>query len=195
MNLHSRRQRFTTLLATPRCVYPASIFDPISARIAEDLEFEVAMFAGSVASMTVTGFPDLMGLTLTEFAQQIYRISRAADVSLLVDADDGYGNAINVMRTVEELESAGVSALTIEDTALPQPYGLDGKPTMVSVDEGVGKMRAALEARCEPNLAIIGPDQRTGDCQPRRGHHPSSRLHRSPGLMRCSPSGWKPAPS
>ena len=156
MNLYLRRQRFTTLLATPKCVYPASIFDPISARIAEDLEFEVAMFAGSVASMTVTGFPDLMGLTLTEFAQQIYRISRAADVSLLVDADDGYGNAINVMRTVEELESAGVSALTIEDTALPQPYGLDGKPSMVSVDEGVGKMRAALEARSEPNLSIIG---------------------------------------
>lgn len=156
MHLKSRRERFRALLESPRCVYPASVFDPLSARIAEDLEFEVGMFAGSVASMTVTGSPDLMGLTLTEFAQQIYRISRAGDLSLLVDADDGYGNAINVMRTVEELETAGVSALTIEDTALPQPFGFDGKPTLVSLDEGVGKMKAALEARCQPEVVIVG---------------------------------------
>ena len=80
MDLRPRRKRFRTLLEGDRCVYSASIFDPISARIAANLEFEVGMFAGSVASMTVTGAPDLMGLTLTEFAQQIYRISRAADL-------------------------------------------------------------------------------------------------------------------
>ena len=156
MNLRQRRERLRTLLSSDRCVNTASVFDPISARIAADLDFEVGMFAGSVASMTVTGSPDLMGLTLTEFAQQIYRISRAADLALLVDADDGYGNSINVMRTVEELETAGVSALSIEDTDLPQPYGLDGKLTMISMEEGVGKMRAALAARSDPDLVIVG---------------------------------------
>ena len=73
-----------------------------------------------------------------------------------MDADDGYGNAINVMRTVEECEAAGVAALTIEDTALPQPYGLDGKMTMVSLEEGIGKMRAGLAARSDPNLVVLG---------------------------------------
>ena len=71
------------------------------------------MFAGSIASATVLGAPDLIVLTLSEFAQQIHRICRAGDLSLMVDADHGYGNALNVRRTVEELETAGVSALTI----------------------------------------------------------------------------------
>src|ERR1700692_2900092 len=85
--------------------------------------FEIGMFAGSVASFTVLGAPDLIVLTLTEFAEQAYRICRAGSLPLLVDADHGYGNALNVMRTVEELETAGVAALCIEDTVLPRTYG------------------------------------------------------------------------
>lgn len=156
MNIKPRRQRFKDLLSGNQCVYTGSVFDPISARIAEDLGFEVGMFAGSVASMTVTGAPDLMGLTLTEFAQQIYRITRAGDLSLLVDADDGYGNAINVMRTVTELENAGVAALTLEDTVLPPPFGANGETRLTSMEEGVGRMKAALEARTDPDLVIVG---------------------------------------
>ena len=85
-------------LRGPRCIYPGSVFDAISARIAEDLGFEAGMFAGSIASFTVLGAPDIVMLTLTEFAQQAYRINRAGKLPLLVDADHGYGNALNVKR-------------------------------------------------------------------------------------------------
>jgi carboxyvinyl-carboxyphosphonate phosphorylmutase len=132
------------------------VFDPISARVAEDLGFEVGMFAGSIASLTVLGAPDIIALTLTEFADQAYRICRAGNLPLLCDADHGYGNAINVMRTVEELETAGVAALSIEDTALPQPFGSKGKAQLTSIEEGVGKMRAALQARRDSDLVIAG---------------------------------------
>ena len=151
-----RRSRLRAVLSGNQCVHPGSVFDPISARIAEDLGFEVGMFAGSIASFTVLGAPDIIVLTLSEFADQAHRICRAGNLPLLCDADHGYGNALNVMRTVEELETAGVAALSIEDTALPQPFGSQGKPQLLSVEEGVGKMRAALEARRDPDLAICG---------------------------------------
>ena len=114
------------------------------------------MFAGSVASMTVLGAPDAIVLTLTEFADQAHRICRAGNLPLLVDADHGYGNALNVKRTVEELETAGVAALSIEDTALPQPFGAADEARLISVEEGVGKMRAAIAGRRDPNLVIAG---------------------------------------
>ncbi|HVY56719.1 MAG TPA: isocitrate lyase/PEP mutase family protein [Xanthobacteraceae bacterium] len=156
MQWTERRRKFRALLAGERCIYPASVFDPISARIAEDLGFEAGMFAGSIASMTVLGAPDLVVLTLSEFAQQIHRICRASSLPLMVDADHGYGNALNVMRTVEELETVGLCAMTIEDTLLPPTYGGGGKGQLISVEEGVGKMRAALAARRDPNLVIVG---------------------------------------
>ncbi len=159
MRWTERRERFREILAGHRCVQPGSVFDPISARIAEDLGFEVGMLAGSVASMTVLGAPDLIVLTLSEFADQAHRICRAGNLPLLVDADHGYGNALNVKRTVEELETAGVAALTIEDTALPQRFGAIGEKQLISVEEGVGKMRAAIEGRQDPGLVIAG---RTG---------------------------------
>ena len=71
------------------------------------------------------GAPDLVLLTLTEFADQAYRVNRAGNLPLMVDADHGYGNALNVMRTVEELETAGVGGLTIEDTVLPHALRRD----------------------------------------------------------------------
>ena len=156
MELTQRRLNYRSILEGDVCVHPASVFDPISARIAEDLGFEIGMFAGSIASFTVLGDPDLIILTLTEFAQQIHRICRAGNLSLMVDADHGYGNALNVRRTVEELETAGVSCLTIEDTVLPIAYGHPKGGELISLDEGVGKMKAALSARQDPNLVVAG---------------------------------------
>jgi oxaloacetate decarboxylase len=155
MHWIDRRKRFRALLAGQRCVHPGSVYDAISARIAEDLGFEVGMFAGSVASMAVLGAPDLIVLTLSEFAAQAYRINRAGNLCLLVDADHGYGNALSVKRTVEELETAGVCALSIEDTELPQPFDA-AKPRLVGLAEGVGKMKAALAGRQDPALCIAG---------------------------------------
>ena len=156
MNWTERRERFRAQIATDKCVHPGSVYDAMSARIAEDLGFEIGMFAGSVASLAVLGAPDHIVLTLSEFADQAYRICRAGNLALLVDADHGYGNALNVMRTVQELETAGVAALSIEDTELPQPFGQLGKTRLLSIEEGVGKMKAALAGRQDRNLVIAG---------------------------------------
>ena len=157
MLLAERRARYRRVLAGNACVHPASVFDPISARLAESLGFEIGMFAGSIASGTVLGAPDWVVLTLTEFAEQIHRITRAGTLSLMVDADHGYGNALNVMRTVEELEHSGVSGMSIEDTALPTPFGQpEGTDTLISLDEMTGKLKAAVAARRDPSTVILG---------------------------------------
>ena len=156
MRFDNRRKKFRSILNGDRCVYPGSVFDPISSRIAEDIGFEVGMFAGSIASFTVLGAPDVIVLTLSEFAQQAQRINRSSELPLMVDADHGYGNALNVKRTVVELEMAGVSGMSIEDTELPQPFGSVGHTKLLSISEGVGKMKAALDGRQDPNLVIAG---------------------------------------
>ena len=156
MDWKPRRERFRAMLEGAACVHPASVFDPMSVRIAEDLGYEIGMLSGSVASLIVLGAPDLVLLTLTEFAGQAFRINRAAELPLMTDADHGYGNALNVKRTVEELESAGVCGLSIEDTLLPAPFGAPDKPQLLSIEEGVGKMRAALAGRQDKRLVIVG---------------------------------------
>ena len=165
MTFRKRRDALRLILTGSRCIRPGSVYDAISIRIAEDLGFEAGMFGGSVASLAVLGDPDVTLITLTELAEQMRRMSRAASLPVLVDADHGYGNALNVRRTVQELEMAGAAGLTIEDTLLPQAYGAQ-EPQLISVEEGVGKMKAALDARTDPALVIMG---RTGT----RGGGPS----------------------
>src|SRR4051794_28134302 len=158
MAFRSRREKLRSILSGGICVHPGSVYDAISIRIAEDLGFEVGMFGGSVASLAVLGDPDIILITLSELAEQMRRMSRAAALPVLVDADHGYGNALNVRRTVQELETAGAAGLTIEDTLLPQAFG-QSKTQLISLQEGVGKMKAALDARDDPSLVIVG---RTG---------------------------------
>jgi carboxyvinyl-carboxyphosphonate phosphorylmutase len=158
MAFRKRRENLRAILSGSACIRPGSVYDAISVRIAEDLGFEVGMFGGSVASLAVLGEPDITLITLTELAEQMRRMSRAAVLPVLVDADHGYGNALNVRRTVQELEAAGAAGLTIEDTLLPQAFG-QARTQLISLEEGVGKMKAALDARGDPSLVIIG---RTG---------------------------------
>ena len=158
MNFRQRREKLRSVLTGPSCIRPGSVYDAISIRIAEDLGFEVGMFGGSVASLAVLGDPDIALITLTELAEQMRRMSRAASLPVLVDADHGYGNGLNVRRTVQELEVAGAAGLTIEDTLLPQAFG-EAKTQLISREEGVGKMKAALDGRSESSLVIMG---RTG---------------------------------
>jgi carboxyvinyl-carboxyphosphonate phosphorylmutase len=153
-----RRDGLRAVLSGDRCVRPGSVYDAISVRIAEDLGFEVGMFGGSAASLAILGDPDIALITLSELAEQMRRMSRAGDLPVLVDADHGYGNALNVRRTVEELEAAGAAGLTIEDTLLPQAFG-EAKPQLIPAEEGLGKITAALDARRDPALVIVG---RTG---------------------------------
>jgi len=151
-----RRDRFRAILSGRDCVRPASVFDPLSARIAEHLGFEIGLFAGSMASLTILGAPDLVLLTASELVQQAQRICRATNIPLLVDGDHGYGNALNVARTIEELANVGVAAATIEDTILPAPFGGAGNNALISLEEGAGKMRAAVAARPDKSFVVIG---------------------------------------
>ena len=158
MTFQKRRETLRAILSGPACIRPSSVYDAISIRIAEDLGFEVGMFGGSVASLAVLGDPDVALITLTELAEQMRRMSRASALPVLVDADHGYGNALNVRRAIEELEAAGAAGLTIEDTLLPQAFG-ETQTQLISLEEGVGKVKAALDARQDASLVIVG---RTG---------------------------------
>ena len=158
MAFRSRREKLRSILSGPACIHPGSVYDAISIRIADDLGFPLGMFGGSVASLAVLGDPDITLITLTELAEQMRRMSRASALPVLVDADHGYGNALNVRRTVQELETAGAAGRTIEDTLLPAAFG-EAKTQLISLEEGVGKMKAALSGRSDPSLVIMG---RTG---------------------------------
>jgi oxaloacetate decarboxylase len=158
MAFRKRREALRSILTGSVLIRPGSVYDATSIRIAEDLGFELGMFGGSVASLAVLGDPDIALITLTEIAEQMRRMSRASALPVLVDADHGYGNAMNVRRTIEELETAGAAGLTIEDTLLPQAFG-QAKPQLISLEEGVGKMKAAVDARRDSSLVVIG---RTG---------------------------------
>ena len=166
MTFRKRREALRAILTGSVCIRAGSVYDPVSARIAEDLGFELGMFGGSVASLAILGDPDITLITLTELAEQMRRMSRASSLPVLVDADHGYGNALNVRRTVQELEAAGAAGLTIEDTLLPQAFGV-AEPQLISLEEGVGKMKAALDGRSDAALVVMG---RTGT----RGGGPSA---------------------
>src|SRR3982750_3889829 len=158
MAFRRRREALRSIFWGSTCIRPGSVYDAISVRIAADLGFELGMLGGSVASLAILGDPDVALITLTELAEQMRRISRAAALPVLVDADHGYGNALNVRRTVQELEAAGAAGLTIEDTLLPQAFGRSATQ-LIPLEEGVGKMKAALDGRGDPSLVIMG---RTG---------------------------------
>lgn len=154
----ARREAFRAVLAGNAVIRPGSVYDAVSARIAHDLGFEIGILGGSAASLAILAEPDLVLITLSELSEQVRRITRAAGLPLLVDADHGYGNALNVLRTVQELETAGAAALTIEDTLLPQAYG-EAHTQLITIDEGIGKLKAARAGRSDPSLVIFG---RTG---------------------------------
>ena len=152
-----QRKRFRAILSGSQCLSPASVYDPLSARVAESVGYQLGILAGSVASNTTLAAPDLIVLTLTDFAGQVRRMMRVSNLSLLVDADHGYGNALNVMRTVQELEHAGVSAMSIEDTSLPIRFGQpEGTDELISTEEMLGKLKAAVAARRDPATVIAG---------------------------------------
>jgi len=154
MNWTPRRQRFRQILQGTDCITPVTVFDPLSARMVEDLGGQVGMLAGSVAAMAILGAPDKMLITASEFAEMALRICRAGDLAVIADADHGYGNAMNVQRTIRELDHAGLAAITIEDTDLPQPFG-SVNAQLLSIEEGTGKMRAAVAGRVDPDLVIL----------------------------------------
>ena len=134
------------LLSNGEAVPVAGVFNPLSALIAEDVGFQALYFSGAAFSASL-GIPDIGLFTLDELASAVRWVTRATDLPLIVDADTGFGEAINTYRTVKELEAAGAAAIQIEDQVMPKRCGhLDGKQ-VVEPDEFCAKIRAASQAR------------------------------------------------
>src|SRR4030095_4594092 len=158
-SISSARERFRDLLVRPTCTLAANIFDPLSARIAHLLDYEVCFLSGSVGKAANLGVPDMVLSNMSDVVDHCRRITRIADVSLMVDAEDGFGNAVNAIPTVKELEAAGVSAIEIEDNVVPKQFNVR-HPGLVSTAEQVGKLKAAVAARRDPTTVIVA---RTSD--------------------------------
>jgi len=148
------RERFRHVMSRPTCTVAANIFDPLSARIAHMLDYEVCFLSGSVGKVANLGVPDIVLYNMSDAVDHCRRITRMADVSLMVDGEDGFGNAVNVVRTVKELEAAGVSAIEIEDNVAPVRFNA-ADPGLYSKAEQVGKLEAAVAARTDPTTVIV----------------------------------------
>ncbi|RPI44114.1 MAG: isocitrate lyase/PEP mutase family protein, partial [Betaproteobacteria bacterium] len=155
MTPSDKRNRLRAILKGDVCKFPATVWDALSARVAEAAGYECGILSGAICAATVLGAPDHALHTLSEFAGQVRCITRASDLSLFADADQGYGNALNVMRTVEELEHAGLAGLSIEDLVMPAHFGRQGAPELIGVPEAIGKLTAALAARRDASLVIV----------------------------------------
>lgn len=151
----SVRKKLRELLSRNRLLLAPGAFDGLSARMVEEAGFEaVYLSGGSVAHST--GVPDLGLMTMSEVIERASQVVSAVQIPVIADADTGYGNALNVVRTVREFERTGVAAIHIEDQVTPKRCGhLEGKE-VIPLSEMENKLRAALEARSDPHFAIIG---------------------------------------
>ena len=148
------RERFRTVLSRPDCTLAANIFDPLSARIAHMLDYEVCFLSGPVHKVANLAVPDIVLVNMSDLVDVCRRITRIADVSLMHDGEDGFGNAVNVVRSVKELEAAGVSAIEIEDAIPPARFNQEALG-LYSQAEQVGKLEAAVAARTDPLTVIV----------------------------------------
>ncbi len=149
------RAALRRMLAEPDVLVLPGVYDALSASLAARSGFRGAYMTGAGVSMSLIGHPDLGFTTLTEMAGQVGRITAVLDVPLVADADTGFGNPLSVQRMVAEYQRAGVAGLHIEDQAFPKRCGhLDGK-TVIAASEFVEKVRAAVEARTDPDLVLI----------------------------------------
>lgn len=151
----TRTRRLRELLARDEILVAAGAFDPMSAKLAEQAGFEAIYMTGAGTAHALTGLPDIGLTTLTEMALNAKYMANAVQVPVFADADTGYGNAINVMRTVQEYEQAGLAGLHIEDQVAPKRCGHVAGKECIPLDEMVGKIRAALAARRDPDFVVI----------------------------------------
>ena len=150
----TKRAQFRKRLASGEFLRVPGAFNPLSARLIQDKGFDGVYISGAVISADL-GLPDIGLTTLTEVAGRSHQISRMTDLPTLVDADTGFGEPMNVARTVQTLEDAGVSGLHIEDQINPKRCGhLDGK-AVVDTETALKRIRAAADARRDPNLLIM----------------------------------------
>ncbi len=160
--IEQQRKNLSEILKGDQCIIASSVFDAVSARLAHHIGSSVGVLGGSVASQVVLGAPDIVLLTASELAEQTRRICRTGCVDLIVDADHGYGNALNVMRTVQELQASGAAAICIEDSVLPRQFASGAEQGLVSIEEGRKKLLAAVQARGTGPMLILARTNAAG---------------------------------
>src|ERR1044071_2281738 len=154
MTSDSAGKRFRSVLERGTTAMPG-VFNAITAQLAERAGFEALYLSGAGVTNSLTGYPDIALLTLTEMAQQARYVTRATHLPVIADADTGYGEILNVARAVEEFEHAGLAGIHLEDQVAPKRCGhLDGKQ-VVAPTEMAKKIRAAVRARSDPDFFLI----------------------------------------
>ena len=151
----TKGKRLKQLLDEKPYLVTPGITTALHAMIVEKAGYDFVYTGGYDASLTLLGLPDVGLMTETEMISNLRHIARATSLPVVADADTGYGNAINVMRTVENYEAAGLAAMHIEDQVAPKRCGHAAGKVVIPIDEAVGKIRAALDARRDPDFMII----------------------------------------
>jgi carboxyvinyl-carboxyphosphonate phosphorylmutase len=149
------RARLRELLAGPGPLVAPGAYDALSARLVEQAGFGAVYMTGFGTTAALLGRPDVGLLSGSEMVDNARRIVAAVDVPVIADADTGYGNALNVLRTVQLYEQAGVAAVQLEDQVMPKKCGHMSGKALIGSGEMVGKIRAAVEARRDPDLLVI----------------------------------------
>lgn len=149
----TNNMKFKELILSEKILVAGGCYDPLSAKILEKAGFECVFYSGAGAAVAWLGMPDIGLISYGEMIQLIRNTSNSINVPIYADGDNGYGNASNVKRTVQEYESAGVSGIQIDDLVLPKQYASADKP-VIGRDELMGKVKAAIEARRDPNFVI-----------------------------------------
>ena len=147
--------RLRALLKRPGCIVAPGVADGLAARLVAMGGFDAVYMTGFGTSITRLGMPDVGLLTATEMIDNASRIAEASNLPVIADADTGYGNAINVMRTVRDFENAGVAAIHIEDQVSPKRCGHVAGKQVIPLEEAAGKIRAACDARRDPDFVVI----------------------------------------
>ncbi len=151
-----QRKMLREKLASRRTIWSAGAYDALSAKMIEAAGFDALLTTGFGISASMLGQPDVELYTMTENLNVVRQIVAAVDIPVVADCDTGYGNAVNVMRTVREFEQAGVAAVILEDQVVPKRCpAIANVVEVLPMNEGVAKIRAAEEARRDPDLVII----------------------------------------
>jgi len=151
----SPNRRLRGLIGRRKAVLLPGAANALTARVIEDLGFEAVYVTGAGVTNTFLGTPDIGLLTVTELADHVAAMRDAVALPLIVDADTGFGNAVNVGRTVKTLERAGASAIQLEDQDFPKRCGHFSGKSVIPTTEMVQKIRAAADARIDPDLIIV----------------------------------------
>jgi len=152
--MSKKNEMYRALLRKSTITLAGNIFDPLSARIAQIVGYDLLVLSGSVGKASNLAAPDVVISTLPDVQDHVRRVTRNTDIPIMVDAEDGFGNAVNVWRCVRELEAAGVSGIEIEDNVVPRQFG-DQDHGLNAVATQVGKLQAAVAARTDPTTVII----------------------------------------